>query len=136
MLEVNLQQSLGILEQKFRKLIIEQCKFCRFDKYLAEHPDFEFPKLTSELLNQDSEQRITIPGLFGGFGYFLETVNDEPVLYAEQSSRMDYSSDDYRYFEITTNGSKLLKGAERQEIQQRFRELDHKMHTEHLQKCK
>lgn len=115
-----------ILKQNFRDLIIAQCKFCGFDKYLAENPDFEFPKLTTELLGWENGKHIAIPGLFGGFDYFLEEINNGPVLYAEQSSRMDHSSDDYLYFIITTSGSEMLKDEARKGAQEKFRLLARK----------
>lgn len=111
------------LEQNFRELIIEKCKFCGFDKYLEENPDFEFPKIA-----ENCSGHITIPGMFGGFDYFVKTQGDESVLYAEQSSRMDYSSDDYLYYEITASGSKLLKDEEREVVWKKFRELDKREH--------
>lgn len=113
------------LEQNFRELIIEKCKFCGFDKYLEENPDFEFPKIT-----ENCSGHITIPGMFGGFDYFVKTQGDELVLYAEQSSRMDYSSDDYLYYEVTASGSKLLEDEEREVVWKKFRELDKKEHEE------
>lgn len=112
-----------ILEQNFRELIIERCKFCQFDKYLEENPDFEFPKIT-----ENCHGYITVPGLFGGFTYCLEKVDDKPVLYAEQSSRMDYDSDSYLYFEITEDGSRTLEGEEREAVRKKFWELAKKEH--------
>lgn len=67
--------SLNKLEQNFRKLIIERCKFCGFDRYLEENPDFEFPKITEGLLEPDTQCFISIPGMFGGFTYYLEEVD-------------------------------------------------------------
>lgn len=118
-----------ILEQNFRELIIEKCKFCQFDKYLEENPGFEFPKIA-----EGCSGHITIPGMFGGFDYFVEKQGDKSVLYAEQSSRMDYSSDDYLYYEVTTNDSKLLKDEEREVAQQKFEELAKKEHEEYKRK--
>ncbi len=115
-----MEENLKNLEQGFRTLIIEQCKFCKFDKYLEENPDFEFPKITPELLGQENTKHVAIPGLFGGFSYFLEEKNGMPVLYCEQSSRMDYSSDDYSYFEVAENNSRMLEGEERAAIQKKF----------------
>lgn len=121
------------IEQNFKKLIIEQCRFCGFDKYLEENPDFEFPKITEDLLKVDTQNFVTVPGLFGGFSYYLEEVNAEPVLYAEQSSRMDHSSDDYLYFEVIESGSRMLEGEERGAVQGKFRELARKAHEKYLQ---
>lgn len=115
------KSNLKLLEQNFRELIIERCRFCKFDQYLAENPDFAFPKLTPA--NFDTKSFIIVPGLYGGFAYYLESVDGEPVLYAEQSSRMDYSGDDYAYFLVTTDGSKVLEGEARVEVQQKFHEL-------------
>lgn len=112
-----------ILEQNFRELIIERCKFCQFDKYLEENPDFEFPKIT-----ENCHGYITVPGLFGGFTYYLEKLDDKLVLYAEQSSRMDYDSDSYLYFEITEDGSRTLEGEEREAVRKKFWELAKKEH--------
>lgn len=53
------------LEQNFRRLIIEQCKFCGSDRHLAENPDFEFPKIDKGLLGRGNGQHITIPGMLG-----------------------------------------------------------------------
>lgn len=128
--------SFSSLEQNFKELIINQCKFCKFDKYLEQNPDFEFPKITSELLGWENGKRITIPRLFGGFSYFLEMTDGEPVLYAEQSSRMDYDSNDYLYFEITPNGSRTLKDEERKSVQEKFQKLSRQSHEKHLQKLK
>ncbi len=139
------------LTQNFRKLIIAECKFCGFDQYLATNPDFEFPKITTALYNSASDMYITIPGLFGGFNYFLEqttkqTANQvstqadrrsdrqanervgeqaagEPILYVEQSSRMYRDGSDYSYFAITASGSRLLKGEERENIHQKFQQF-------------
>lgn len=127
---------LAKLEHGFKELIIRQCKFCGFNKFLEENPDFEFPKVTQELLDTDRQSFISIPGLFGGFTYYLEEVNGKPVLYAEQSSRMDHSSDDYLYFEITENGGRMLEGEERETARERFRELDRKARERRLQELR
>ncbi len=126
--------SLNKLEQNFRKLIIERCKFCGFDKYLEENPDFEFPKITEDLLDWENGEHITIPGLFGGFDYFLEEVDDELVLYTEQSSRMDHDSDSSSVFEVGMDGNRLLGGEERRIVWEKFRQLDRKRLEEHKRK--
>lgn len=126
--------SLSKLEQNLRKLIVERCKFCMFDKYLEDNPDFEFPKIGDNLLGWENSQHITIPGLFGGFDYFLEEVDDNFVLYAEQSSRMDHDSDSSSVFEISVDGSRLLGGEERKVIWEKFRRLDRKRLEEHRRK--
>ncbi len=125
--------TLNKLEQNFRELIIERCKFCGFDRYLGGNPDFEFPKITEDLMKTNVQGFISVPGLFGGYAYYVELVNNEPALYAEQSSRMDYSSDDYLYFEITLDNSRLLQGEEREVVQKKFCELAKKAHEKHLQ---
>ncbi len=125
--------SLNKLEQNFRKLIIERCKFCGFDKYLAENPDFEFPKIDGSLLGWENAQHITIPGMFGGFDYFLEWINDELVLYAEQSSRMDHDSNSSSVFEVSISEARLLEGEERKVVWEKFRQLDKKRFEEHKQ---
>lgn len=122
----NKANALTKLQQNLRELIIEQCSFCRFPQYLETNPEFEFPKITEALLQPDAQGFIPIPGLFGGYTYFLEMLGNEPILYAEQSSRMDYSSDDYLYFKITADGSKILKGKERETVANKFRELSKK----------
>lgn len=114
------------IQQNFRKLIIERCKFCDFDKYLEENPAFEFPKISESLLGWENSQHITIPGLFGGFDYFLEEVDGKLVLYAEQSSRMDHDSDSSSVFEVSIDGNRLLTGDERKAIWEKFRGLDRK----------
>ena len=124
---INLRQ----LEQNFRELIIERCRFCGFDKYLEENPVFELPKIGEDLLGWEIGQYIAIPGLVGGFDYFLDRQDDELVLYAEQSSRMDYSSDDYLYYEIKEAGSRLLQDEERKVVAGKFRELGRKRFIEH-----
>ena len=121
-------------EQNFRKLIIERCKFCGFDKCLEDNPDFEFPKITEDLLGWENSQHITIPSLFGGFDYFLEEADGKLVLYAEQSSRMDHDSDSSSVFEVSLDGSRLLEGEERKVIWKRFRELDKTRLEEHKRK--
>lgn len=127
--------SLNRIEQNFRKLVIERCKFCGFDKYLAENPDFGFPKIDRSLLGWENGQHITIPGMFGGFDYFLEEVDDSFVLYAEQSSRMDYDSNSSSVFEVGIDGSRLLEGEERRMVWEKFRQLDKKRFEEHKQKA-
>lgn len=135
---MNMQESEQItaIGEKFRELIIDRCKFCQFDKYLEENPDFEFPVITMGLLGWENGKHITIPGLFGGFDYFLEERGGGLALYAEQSSRMDSSSDDYVCFELTANGSRMLQDAEREVVWKKFRELDKKARREHLQRLK
>lgn len=123
------------LEQGFRELIIQQCKFCGFDKYLAENSDFEFPKIDRGLSGWENGQHITIPGMFGGFDYFLEEVGDNLVLYAEQSSRMDYDSGSSSVFEVSISGARLLEGEERKVAWGKFRRLDKKRFEEHKQKA-
>lgn len=122
------------LEQNFEKLIINRSKFCGFDEYLTENPDFEFPKITESLLGWENSQHITIPGLFGGFDYFLEEVDSKVVLYAEQSSRMDYGSDSSLFFEISADTSRKLEGKERKTIWEKFKRLDKKRFEEHKRK--
>lgn len=128
--------SLNKLEQNFRELIIRQCKFCGFDKYLEENPDFEFPKFTESLLEPYTQGFIAAPGMFGGFTYYLEETSGKFMLYAEQSSRMDYDNDSYLYFEVTENGDRLLNGEEREIIRKRFCELAKKAHEKHLRELK
>lgn len=128
--------SLNQIEQNFKELIIERCKFCGFDRYLEENPDFKFPKITEDLLGPYTQCFISIPGMFGGFAYYLEETNGKPVLYAEQSSRMDHSDDDYLYFEITLDNSRPLQGEERKTIAKKFRELGKKATEEHAMKLK
>ncbi len=119
------------LEQNFRELIIERCRFCGFDKYLADNPDFEFPKIDEGLLGWENSQHITIPRMFGGFDYFLGKVGNNLVLYAEQSSRMDHDSNSSSVFEVSMDGSRLLKGKERKMVWEQFRQLDKKRFEEH-----
>lgn len=126
--------SLSKIEQNFGELIVKRCEFCKFDKYLEENPNFEFPKITEDPLQHNAQDFITIPGMFGGFTYYLEEVGGKPTLYAEQSSRMDYDSDSYMYFEITENGSRMLKGEERGAVRKKFWELAKKVHEEHKRK--
>lgn len=125
--------SLNQIEQNFKELIVERCKFCGFDKYLAENPDFEFPKIDESLLGWENAQHITIPGMFGGFDYFLEEVgnNHNLVLYAEQSSRMDHDSNSSSVFEVDIDESGLLEGEERKMVWEQFRQLDKKRFEEH-----
>lgn len=122
------------LEQNFRKLIVERCKFCGFDRHLAENPDFELPKIDDSLLGWENGRHITIPGMFGGFDYFLEEINGKLVLYAEQSSRMDHDSDSSSVFEISMDESRLLEGEERRAIWEKFRLLDKRRFEEHKRK--
>lgn len=122
------------LEQNFKTLIIERCKFCDFDKYLAKNPNFEFPKIDEGLLGWENAQHITIPGVFGGFDYFLEEVDDSFVLYTEQSSRMDYDSNSSSVFEVSVDGSRLLEGEERRIVWAKFRQLDKKRLEEYKRK--
>lgn len=126
--------SLSQIEQNFKELIVERCKFCGFDKYLAENPDFEFPKIDESLLGWENAQHITIPGMFGGFDYFLEEVGDSVVLYAEQSSRMDHDSNSSLVFEISMSKARLLEGEERKTAWEKFRQVDKKRFEEHKQK--
>ncbi len=127
---------LNKLEQNFKELIVKRCKFCGFDKYLAENPDFEFPKIGESLLGWENAQHITIPGMFGGFDYFLEEVDDSVILYAEQSSRMDHDSNDSSVFEVNMDGDRLLEGEERKVVWGKFRQLDKKRFEEHTRKMK
>lgn len=122
------------IQQNFRKLIIERCRFCSFDKYLEDNPDFELPKISESLLGWENSQHITIPGLFGGFDYFLEETDDKLVLYAEQSSRMDHDSNSSSVFEVSIDGSRLLEGEERKEVWEKFRRIDRKRLEEYRRK--
>ena len=126
--------SLDKLEQNFREPIIKQCKFCGFDKYLEENPDFEFPKITESLLEPYTQSFIAIPGMFGGFTFYLEEASGKFMLYAEQSSRMDYDSNSYLYSEITESGNRMLGGEEREVVRKKFCELAKKAHEKRLQK--
>lgn len=128
--------SLNKLKQNFKKLIIEQCKFRKSCKHLEKDPDFEFPKITKDLLRSDVQNFITIPGMFGGFTYYLEEADGKLVLYANQSSRMDYDDNSYLYFEVTENGDRLLDGEEREIIRKRFWELAKKSHEKRLRELK
>ena len=122
------------LEQNFRKLIIERCKFCMFGEYLEDNPAFEFPKIDESLLGWENSQHITIPGLFGGFDYFLEEADGKLILYAEQSSRMDHDSNSSSVFEVSLDRSRLLEGEERKEVWEKFRRLDRKRLEEYKRK--
>lgn len=126
----------AVLERNFRELIIERGKFCQFDKYLEENSDFEFPHVTEDLLGWENSKHITIPGLLGGFDYFLEERDGKMVLYAEQSSRMDNSSDDYLYFEITEDENRMLEGEELEIVREKFSQASRKAREEHLRKVR
>ncbi len=126
--------SLNQIEQNFKELIVERCKFCGFDKYLAENPDFEFLKIDESLLGWENTQHITIPGMFGGFDYFLGKVGDSLALYAEQSSRMDHDSNSSSVFEVNMDGNRLLEGEERKVVWEKFRRLDKKRFEEYRRK--
>lgn len=132
----NNTNSLDQIEQNFKELIVERCKFCGFDKYLVENPDFEFPKIDESLLGWENAQHITVPGMFGGFTYYIEEADSKFVLCAEQSSRMDRDSDDYLYFEVTENGSRMLESKEREVVRKKFCELAKEAHKKHLQELK
>ncbi len=124
------------IEQNFRELIIEKSRFCGFDKYLEENSDFEFPEATRDLLGWENGRHIVIPGMFGGFDYFLEETPQGLVLYAEQSSRMDRDSSDYLYYEVAEHGSRRLEGEERDDIQNSFRKLAKGVRKKCLQELK
>ncbi len=128
--------SLNQIGQNFKKLVVKQCEFCKFGKYLADNPDFEFPKIDESLLGWENGQHITIPGMFGGFDYFLVKIgnNHNLVLYAEQSSRMDHDSNSSSVFEVSMSGAKLLEGEERRIVWEQFRQLDKKRLEEHKRK--
>ena len=111
------------IERNFRELIIEKSRFLGFYKYLEENSDFEFPEVTRDLLGWENGRRIVIPGMFGGFDYFLEETAQGLVLYAEQSSRMDRDSSDYLYYAVAEHGSRRLEGEERNGTQDSFRKL-------------
>lgn len=102
--------SLSQIEQNFKELIAKRCKFCGFDKYLAENPGFEFPKINGGLLGWENGQHIAIPGMLGGFDYFLGKVDNNLVLHTEQSSRMDHDSNSSSVFEISE--ARFLEGEE------------------------
>lgn len=123
--------AVDVIEQNFRKLIIKRCKFCGFDKYLVDNPDFEFPKIDESLLGWENGQHITIPGMFGGFDYFLGKVGNHLVLYAEQSSRMDHDTNSSSVFKVNVDGSRLLEGEDRRMVWEKFRQLDRKRFEEH-----
>lgn len=124
--------NLSSLEQNFKELILQRCRVYELDK----NPDFKFPKIAKDLLEPDTQVFVTIPGMLGGFTYYLEETDGKHILYAEQSSRMDHSSDDYLYFEITESGSQMLEGEERETVRRKFWELAKKAHEEHLRKLK
>lgn len=122
------------LEQNFEKLIIDRCRFCGFDKHLEENPDFVFPEIDEGLFGWENGRHITIPGMFGGFTYYLEEVDGKLVLYAEQSIRMDYNSDSSLIFEISAGTSRQLEDEERRVVWEKFRQLDKKRFEEHKRK--
>ncbi len=129
--------SFSKLEQNFKDLLMERCgRLPSFMEVLSEKHGFKFPKITEDLLEPDAQCFISIPGMFGGFAYYLEEMGDKFVLYAEQSSRMNHDSNDYLYFEITESGSKKLEGEEREIMRKKFCELAKKAHEKHLQKLK
>ena len=70
------------IEENFHKLI---CEF--IFKNPLEREGYQFPKLTEELLTHEDFTRV--PGMYGGFFYYLKIENGKPVLYANASSRMD-----------------------------------------------
>lgn len=127
------EDDLAKIEQHFHNLII---KYCPPHSSLANDPDFEFPKLTTEMLDTELTQLIAVPGYFGGFCYYLEGKGGNITLYAELSSRMDHSSDSYSYFEITPENSRTLRDAEREDIKRKFWEFTKKAHEEHMRKIK
>lgn len=124
------------IEQNFRELIIEKSRFCGFDKYLEENSDFEFPEVTRDLLGWENGRQIAIPGMFGGFDYFLEETTQGLVLYAEQSSRMDRDGSDYLYYEVTEHGNRRLEGEKRDDAQDSFRKLAKGVRRKCLQELK
>ena len=124
------------IERNFRELVIKKSRFCGFDKYLEKNSDFEFPEVTRDLLGWENGRHIAIPGMFGGFDYFLEETAQELVLYVEQSSRMDRDSSDYLYYEVTEHGSKRLEGEEREAAHGKFWKMAKKQHEERMREIR
>lgn len=71
------------IEENFRILVKD---FFLNEKCIGDY-DYHFPKITEDLYIQEEFNRV--PGMFGGFFYFLKLEDGKPVLYAEASSRMD-----------------------------------------------
>ena len=71
------------IEENFKILIKD------FFLYKGDMGDYEycFPELTDDLYIKEEFNRV--PGMYGGFFYFLKLEDGKPILYAEASSRMD-----------------------------------------------
>lgn len=65
--------------------------------------EYSLPELDEELLNHERFHRV--PGMFGGFFYFMTVEDGRYVLYAHASSRMDFDElyivdeESYRWIE-------------------------------------
>ena len=71
------------IEENFKVLIND---FFLFKGDMGDY-EYHFPELTDDLyINEDFNR---VPGMYGGFFYFLKLEDGKPILYANASSRMD-----------------------------------------------
>ena len=71
------------IEENFHMLIKD---FYLREENIGDY-DYSFPKVTGDLFVREDFNRV--PGMYGGFFYFLKLEGGKPVLYVNASSRMD-----------------------------------------------
>ncbi|MBR4447200.1 hypothetical protein [Methanobrevibacter sp.] len=75
--------------------------------------DYRFPKITEDLFVREDFNRV--PGMYGGFFYFLNLESGKPILYANASSRMDLDEliiiDEICYTWVDDDYGKMLSGS-------------------------
>ena len=99
----NHQEELRIIEQLFLKLIRKRAD------WLLDHPDNKelmLPTISMDLLSS-GDNWFPIPGMYGGFSYYLFLEDNKLKLISESASRIVGGSG--QRHEITNEGCKLLE---------------------------
>jgi hypothetical protein len=94
------ENTLKAIERHFHDLIRE-----RAGKLIAQH-NLALPELTSQLAAAESKTGFPIPGMYGGFSYWLEGDGDQTKLVTESWCRVVEGSG--QRHEITAMGSRLV----------------------------
>jgi hypothetical protein len=94
------ETTLKAIERHFHELIRE-----RAGKLIVQH-NLALPELTSQFVAAESRTGFQIPGMYGGFSYWLEGEGDQTKLIAESWSRVVDGSG--QRHEITAKGSRLV----------------------------
>ncbi len=97
-------EALALLQVHFHDVISAQVDF------LGDMDGLRYPELEPLLELEEPQMWFAVPGMYGGFWYWLAADGDDPVLMSESSSRVVGGFGET--YEVTIRGSALSLGSD------------------------